>query len=94
MHRSTNCRAFHLCRLAAFAVLCLGAASAARAQSGGAAQQQERPEASEADAREADGDAPRGFVKFNQFEMKRFSLRWGGGFLYDYAGYSPNDTRK
>jgi hypothetical protein len=34
------------------------------------------------DAAEADGDLPKSvFVKFNENDWGRFSLRWGGGFL-------------
>jgi phosphate-selective porin OprO/OprP len=45
------------------------------------------------DAAEADGDLPkRGIVTFNEYEWKRFSLRWGGGFLYDYSTYSQDEA--
>jgi len=47
----------------------------------------------EIDAAEADGDLPESaFIKFNKYEWKRFSLRWGGGFLWDYSAYSQDEN--
>jgi phosphate-selective porin OprO/OprP len=44
------------------------------------------------DAAEAGGNLPESaWVKFNHWEGKRFSLRWGGGFLWDYSAYSQDD---
>ena len=49
----------------------------------------------ERDAAEADGDLPESsFVKFNEYDWKRFSLRWGGGFLWDYSAYAQDDDSK
>ena len=47
------------------------------------------------DAAEASGNLPESaWVKFNQWEGKRFSLRWGGGFLWDYSTYSQDEDSK
>jgi len=45
------------------------------------------------EAAEADGDLPKdSIVKgFNDYDWGRFSLRWGGGFLYDYSAYSQTE---
>jgi phosphate-selective porin OprO/OprP len=44
------------------------------------------------EAAQADGDVPPPIVKhLNEYEFERFSLRWGGGFLYDYATYGQDD---
>jgi len=49
----------------------------------------------EIDAAEADGDLPKSaFVKFNHYDWKRFSIRWGGGFLWDYSAYSQDDDSR
>ncbi|HKQ97876.1 MAG TPA: porin [Candidatus Polarisedimenticolia bacterium] len=66
---------------------------------GGLARAQSAPPASSdptihtvTDAAEADGDLPKSaFVKFNHYDWKRFSLRWGGGFLWDYSAYSQDE---
>jgi phosphate-selective porin OprO and OprP len=42
------------------------------------------------DASEADSNLPK--ASFNEYEWKRFSLRWGGGFLYDYSTYAQDDV--
>jgi phosphate-selective porin OprO/OprP len=46
------------------------------------------------EAAEADGDMPRRIVSFNEYEWRGFSLRWGGGFLYDYSSYRQDDVSK
>lgn len=47
------------------------------------------------EAAEADGDLPkRPLLKFNEYEWKRFSFRWGLGFLYDYSAYAQDDDSK
>jgi phosphate-selective porin OprO/OprP len=46
------------------------------------------------DAAEADGDLPKPLFTFNEYQWKRFSLRWGGGLLYDYATYQQTDDSK
>jgi phosphate-selective porin OprO and OprP len=47
------------------------------------------------DAAEADGDEPRRrLVSWNEYEGPYFTLRVGGGFLYDYSGYSQNSESK
>jgi len=45
------------------------------------------------DAAESDGDMPKesAIRNFNEYEFKRFSLRWGGGFLWDYATYDQTE---
>lgn len=45
------------------------------------------------DAAESDGDLPKDTIikGFNSYDWGRFSLRWGGGFLYDYAAYSQTE---
>ena len=43
----------------------------------------------------SDGDVPTSpYKRLNEYEWKRFSLRWGGGFLWDVAGYSQDDASK
>ena len=44
------------------------------------------------DAAEAETNLPR--ATFNEYEFRRFSLRWGGGFLYDYSTYSQDEDSK
>jgi phosphate-selective porin OprO/OprP len=44
------------------------------------------------DASEIDSNPPK--ASFNEYEWKRFSLRWGGGVLYDYATYEQDDASK
>lgn len=46
------------------------------------------------EAAEADGDVPRRIISFNDYEWRGFSLRWGGGFLYDYTTYEQDDVSK
>ena len=47
------------------------------------------------DAAGADGDAPRReLVSFNHYESPYFSIRVGGGFLYDVVGYSQDGDSK
>src|SRR5262245_57617674 len=45
------------------------------------------------DAAESEGDLPKdSIVKgFNSYDWGRFSLRWGGGLLYDYSAYSQTE---
>jgi len=57
------------------------------------------PQASSLDntleAGEAGGEAPaRRLVSWNEFEGKYFTLRFGGGFLVDYAAYAQDDDSK
>ena len=70
-------------------VLFFSAAGAARAQTTGAAPQ-EPTITTRVEAAESDGDLPTK-MKFNEYEWKGFSFRWGGGFLYDYFGVSQNE---
>lgn len=45
------------------------------------------------EAGESDADAPaRQFVRWNEYSGPITTLRFGGGFLYDYAAYSQNDA--
>jgi phosphate-selective porin OprO/OprP len=44
------------------------------------------------DASETDSNPPK--ATFNEYEWKRFSLRWGGGLLYDYSTYSQDEASK
>jgi len=71
--------------------LLLSASGVARAQS----TQSATPDPTihtDIEAAGADGDLPRSaFVKFNHYDGKRFSLRWGGGFLWDYSAYSQDE---
>ncbi len=47
------------------------------------------------DAAEADGDAPRRqLVSWNEYEGPFFTMRLGGGFLWDYVAYSQDDDSK
>jgi len=47
------------------------------------------------DAGEADNASPaRSLVKWNEYEGPFFTLRFGGGWLYDYATYSQDDDSK
>lgn len=78
--------------LAAASVLSLAAWSPALAQ--GAAEAPQDPTISTRfEAAEADGDMPT-IRAFNSYEWRRFSLRWGGGLLYDYSTYSQDDNSK
>jgi phosphate-selective porin OprO/OprP len=44
-------------------------------------------------AGESDADEPaRQFVRWNEYEGPISTLRFGGGFLYDYAWYNPDDV--
>jgi phosphate-selective porin OprO and OprP len=87
---SPSCRCF---RLWLPLVLVLAACGVARAQTSGAGAQ--APRDREPEAAEADADAPRRpLVKFNEYEWKRISFRWGLGVLYDYSGYAQDDDSK
>ena len=44
------------------------------------------------DASEVDSNPPK--ASFNESRWKGFSLRWGAGFLYDYATYVQDDASK
>ena len=47
------------------------------------------------EAGESDADDPaRQFVSWNEYEGPFSTLRFGGGFLYDYAAYSQDDDSK
>lgn len=47
------------------------------------------------DAAESSGDMPREIIRnLNSYEFKRFSLRWGGGFLWDYSTYDQDEESK
>jgi phosphate-selective porin OprO/OprP len=47
------------------------------------------------DAGESESDPPvRRLVKWNEFDGKHFTLRVGGGFLYEYAAYAQDDASK
>lgn len=83
--------------LAAAVVLLLSVgSSSARAQTT-AAPPQSPPQDPTIDttreAAEADGDVPARYA-FNDYRWKHFTLRWGGGLLYDYAAYSQDDKSK
>src|SRR5690348_12950521 len=44
-------------------------------------------------AGESEADEPaRQFVRWNEYEGPISTLRFGGGFLYDYAAYDQNDV--
>ena len=44
------------------------------------------------EAASTDGDMPkRRLISWNEYEGPYFSLRVGGGFLYDTAGYAQDD---
>jgi phosphate-selective porin OprO/OprP len=75
------------------ALLILLPASVARAQgtTGTAPPRQGATDVVEAAG--SDGDVPT-FRKFNDYQWKRFSLRWGGGFLWDVAGFNQDDVSK
>jgi phosphate-selective porin OprO/OprP len=46
-------------------------------------------------AGESEADEPaRQFVRWNEYEGPISTLRFGGGFLYDYAAYNPDDVSK
>src|SRR6186997_810091 len=45
------------------------------------------------DAGESESDPPvRRLVKWNEYDGKHFTLRVGGGFLYEYAAYAQDDA--
>lgn len=46
------------------------------------------------DAAEADGQPRRQLVRWNEYEGPYFTLRVGGGFLYDYAAYDQDNDSK
>jgi phosphate-selective porin OprO/OprP len=47
------------------------------------------------EAAEADGDLPRRqLIRWNEYDGPIFSARLGGGFLYDYSGYSQDDESR
>jgi phosphate-selective porin OprO/OprP len=47
------------------------------------------------EAGESDADVPaRRFVRWNEYEGPFSTLRFGGGFLYDYAAYDQDDVSK
>lgn len=47
------------------------------------------------EAGEADAEEPaRKLVRWNEYEGKLFTIRLGGGFLYDYADYAQDDTSR
>jgi phosphate-selective porin OprO and OprP len=47
------------------------------------------------EAGEASAEEPaRQLVRWNHYEGKFFTIRMGGGYLYDYAGYSQDDSSK
>lgn len=48
----------------------------------------QHPEAGEADAE----DPVRRLVRWNEYEGRFFTIRMGGGFLYEYAGFSQDDA--
>jgi phosphate-selective porin OprO/OprP len=87
-----ECRLAHrLPGLAASLLLFLSWSGVARAQGAGAASPDPTIHTA-TDAAEAGGDLPKSaFVKFNHYDWKRFSLRWGGGFLWDYSAYSQDE---
>ena len=82
-----TCRAWP--GLMASIVLLVGGGGVARAQSA------DPTIHTTTDAAESDGDLPKSsFIKFNEYDWKRFSLRWGGGFLWDYSAYAQDDDSK
>ena len=46
------------------------------------------------EAAEADGDLPKESIvkNFNEYEWRGLSLRWGGGFLWDYSTYGQDEA--
>lgn len=86
-------------RAAAVAVFAAGffPAGAGAAESGADAELARSGAAltSVSEAAGADGDTPRReLVKWNEFRGPWATLRVGGGFLYDYAGYSQDEDSK
>jgi phosphate-selective porin OprO/OprP len=69
----------------------LVAVTPARAQSA-AAQAPDPTIQTNLDASEVDSNPPK--TSFNEFERRGFSLRIGGGFLYDYSTYGQDETSK
>jgi phosphate-selective porin OprO/OprP len=75
------------------AALLLVCSSAAHAQAPAAAPAQDPTITTTMDAAEADGDTPkRDLIKFNEYLWRGFTLRWGGGFLWDYSTYSQDEN--
>jgi phosphate-selective porin OprO and OprP len=84
-----------------YAALLLGLAAALTAPRLGRAQEPPANSATPAEAAvtatmeagESDADVPlREFVKWNEYQGPLSTLRFGGGFLYDYAAYNQDDV--
>src|SRR6185503_2120971 len=89
------------CRQQRYAALLLGLTAALMAPRLGRTQESasSSPTPAEAavnagmEAGESDADVPaRQFVKWNEYEGPISTLRFGGGFLYDYAAYNQDDV--
>src|SRR5688572_7475912 len=81
------------------ALLLLGLTAALSAPRLGRAQEPPAPTPAEAavnagmEAGESEADVPlREFVKWNEYNGPISTLRFGGGFLYDYAAYDQDDV--
>ena len=84
-----------------YAALLLGLAAALTAPQLGRAQEPAASSETPAEAAlsatmvagESEADEPaRKFVRWNEYEGPISTLRFGGGFLYDYAAYNPDDV--
>lgn len=88
------------CRQPRYAALTfLGLAAALLAPPFGRAQEAPSPTPAEAavtagmEAGESEADVPlRQFIRWNEYEGPFSTLRFGGGFLYDYAAYDQDDV--
>jgi len=88
--RTIGRRFFHLFILAVAGLVALAPATL-RAQAPGT-DPQDPTITTRTEAAEADGDVPKAkLINFNEYEWRGFSLRWGGGFLWDYSTYSQDD---
>jgi phosphate-selective porin OprO/OprP len=87
-----------LATVAAIAIVSCGAPAAAFAQGSASPQVSGAPATNPTitetiDAAESDGDMPEPILRgINEYELKRFSLRWGGGVLWDYAAYDQTEA--
>ena len=79
--------------------ICLGMVSPCRAQdaqsAAAAPPASDDSRTSTLDAAEAEGGEPRrGLTRWNEYEGPYFTMRVGGGFLYDYVAYSQDEESK
>ena len=78
--------------IALVALLLASRAAHAQAGPGGGTDPQDPTIQTNLDASEVDTNAPK--ASFNEYEWRGFSLRWGGGFLWDYSTYSQDEPSK